>query len=38
VVTESGFDKLPANRRLEAFRKNDEGWIEQLENIANHVG
>ena len=38
VVTETGFDKLPANRRLEAFRMNEEGWIEQLENIAKHVG
>ena len=37
VVTESGFDKLPADRRLEAFRKNNEGWIEQLENVAKHV-
>ncbi|NNM67236.1 MAG: SRPBCC family protein [Spirochaetales bacterium] len=38
VVTESGFEKLPANRRLEAFRMNEEGWIEQLENIAQYVG
>jgi uncharacterized protein YndB with AHSA1/START domain len=38
TVTESGFDKLPANRRLEAFRRNSEGWVEQLENIAKHVG
>jgi uncharacterized protein YndB with AHSA1/START domain len=38
VVVESGFDKLPANRRLEAFRMNNEGWVEQLENIANYVG
>jgi uncharacterized protein YndB with AHSA1/START domain len=38
VVTESGFEKLPANRRLEAFRMDEEGWIEQLENIAKHVG
>lgn len=37
VVIESGFEKLPENRRLEAFRMNNEGWIEQLENIANHV-
>ena len=37
VVTESGFDKLPANRRLEAFRMNEEGWIEQLENVAKYV-
>ena len=38
VVTESGFDKIPANRRLEAFRMDEEGWIEQLENIAKYVG
>ena len=38
TVTESGFDKIPATRRLEAFRKNNEGWIEQLENIASYVG
>jgi len=38
VVTESGFEKLPANRRLEAFRMNEEGWIEQLENVAKYVG
>jgi len=25
-VMESGFDKLPSNRRLEAFRGNDSGW------------
>jgi uncharacterized protein YndB with AHSA1/START domain len=37
VLTESGFDKLPANRRLEAFRMNNEGWIEQLENVAKYV-
>jgi uncharacterized protein YndB with AHSA1/START domain len=38
MVTESGFEKIPANRRLEAFRMDEEGWIEQLENIANYVG
>jgi len=38
TVTESGFEKIPANRRLEAFRKNNEGWVVQLENIANYVG
>ena len=36
-VTESGFDKVPANRRAEAFRMNDEGWGIQLENIAKYV-
>ncbi len=38
VVTESGFEKIPANRRLEAFRMDEEGWIEQMENIAKYVG
>jgi len=38
VLIESGFEKIPAGRRLEAFRMNEEGWIEQLKNIANHVG
>ena len=38
TVTESGFDKIPADRRLEAFRKDEEGWSEQMENIAKYVG
>ena len=37
-VVESGFDKLPAERRDEAFRMNERGWGIQLENIAAHVG
>jgi uncharacterized protein YndB with AHSA1/START domain len=37
VVTETGFDKIPANRRAEAFRRNDGGWAEQLKNIEKHV-
>jgi uncharacterized protein YndB with AHSA1/START domain len=36
-VVESGFDKLPANRRDEAFRMNEGGWAAQMGNIANHV-
>src|ERR1700722_15157582 len=35
---ESGFDKIPAGRRAEAFRMNERGWAAQLENIARHVG
>ena len=38
VVAESGFAAVPANRRDEAFRKHNEGWAIQLENIARHVG
>jgi uncharacterized protein YndB with AHSA1/START domain len=37
TVVESGFDKVPAARRDEAFRMNDSGWSTQLENIARHV-
>lgn len=37
VVTESGFDSLPASRRDEAFRMNDGGWTEQMKNIEKHV-
>jgi uncharacterized protein YndB with AHSA1/START domain len=37
VVTESGFDRLPADRRLEAFRRNEGGWTEQMKNIENYV-
>jgi uncharacterized protein YndB with AHSA1/START domain len=37
IVTESGFDSLPASRRDEAFRMNDGGWTEQLKNIEKHV-
>jgi len=36
-VTESGFDRLPAERRDEAFRMNEGGWTEQLANIERHV-
>ncbi len=37
VITESGFDELPADRRLEAFRRNEGGWTEQMKNIENYV-
>jgi uncharacterized protein YndB with AHSA1/START domain len=36
-VVESGFDKLPPERRDIAFRMNDRGWAAQLENIGKHV-
>jgi len=38
LVTESGFDALPASRRDEAFRMNSGGWTEQMKNIEAHVG
>lgn len=37
TVVESGFDKVPPERRLEAFRMNDRGWAIQMENVARHV-
>jgi uncharacterized protein YndB with AHSA1/START domain len=37
TVTESGFDRLPPGRRDEAFRGNDSGWTEQMENIRRYV-
>jgi uncharacterized protein YndB with AHSA1/START domain len=37
VITESGFENVPASRRDEAFRMNDTGWAQQLNNIKAHV-
>jgi uncharacterized protein YndB with AHSA1/START domain len=37
TVVESGFDRIPASRRAEAFRMNDEGWSAQVENLRRHV-
>jgi hypothetical protein len=37
TLTESGFDQIPAARRLEAFRRNDGGWTEQMKNIEKYV-
>ena len=37
LVTESGFQKVPSHRRIEAFRMNDGGWAEQMKNIEKYV-
>jgi uncharacterized protein YndB with AHSA1/START domain len=37
IVTESGFDKVPADRRAEAFRMDEGGWTQQMKNIEDHV-
>lgn len=37
TVTESGFDQLPADRRLEALRRNEGGWTEQTKNIEAYL-
>ena len=37
TVVESGFDRLPLERRAEAFRMNDGGWTGQIKNLEKHV-
>jgi len=37
ILTESGFDKVPAGRRPEAYRMNEGGWMQQMKNIESHV-
>lgn len=37
ILTESGFENVPAHRRDEALRMNDGGWTEQMTNIEKHV-
>jgi uncharacterized protein YndB with AHSA1/START domain len=38
VITESGFDRIPDDkRRIDALRSNTEGWDIQARNIAIHV-
>jgi uncharacterized protein YndB with AHSA1/START domain len=36
-VVESGFDAIPAHRRVKAFESNTGGWKSQLENIAKYL-
>jgi uncharacterized protein YndB with AHSA1/START domain len=37
IVTESGFDKIPAERRAEAFKRNDGGWAQQMRQIEAYL-
>ncbi len=37
VVTESGFENIPAEWRMESFRRNEGGWTEQMKNIERYV-
>ncbi|WP_233841855.1 SRPBCC family protein [Dyella sp. 2HG41-7] len=36
-LVESGFDKIPPERRMDAFRMNSKGWDAQMVNIDNYV-
>ncbi|HJU68892.1 MAG TPA: SRPBCC family protein [Gemmatimonadaceae bacterium] len=37
TIIESGFDRIPAHRRDEAYRMNDGGWKSQIEKLRRHV-
>ena len=37
TLVESGFDQLPLHRRDAAYRSNEPGWAEQMQNIERHV-
>ena len=37
TIAESGFDRVPAQRRERAFRMNEGGWTAQAENLKKHV-
>jgi len=38
TVIESGFDRIPLERRAKAFEMNSQGWAAQLRSISEHVG
>ena len=37
TVIESGFDRIPAHRRDEAYRMNDGGWTSQIVKLTRYV-
>src|ERR1700722_1567851 len=37
VITETGFSKVPEDRRAEAYRMNDGGWAQQTKHIEAYV-
>lgn len=37
TVIETGFDRIPAHRRDEAYRMNDGGWKSQIEKLRTYV-
>jgi len=37
MLTESGFSRIPEDRRSVAFRMNDGGWTQQMGNIEIYV-
>jgi len=37
TVIESGFSRIPLDRRADAFRSNDSGWAEQMTRVEKYV-
>jgi uncharacterized protein YndB with AHSA1/START domain len=37
TIVESGFDRIPHERRSEAFRMNDQGWTGQIKHLERYV-
>ena len=37
TLVESGFDQIPKEGRAEAYRRNAQGWAEQMQNVQRHV-
>lgn len=37
TVIESGFDRIPLARRARAFRMNEQGWAQQIQNLHRYV-
>jgi uncharacterized protein YndB with AHSA1/START domain len=37
TIVESGFDRIPLARRVEAFRMNDQGWAGQIKHLERYV-
>jgi uncharacterized protein YndB with AHSA1/START domain len=37
TITESGFEAVPAERRVKALRENEGGWTQQVQNIKVYV-
>jgi uncharacterized protein YndB with AHSA1/START domain len=37
TVTESGFERIPIERRAKAFRQNEAGWTGQFESLGKYV-
>ncbi len=38
TVIESGFDRIPLERRAKAFEMNSRGWAAQMKSISEHIG